>query len=194
MRTTLRARLSASILALFALSILPSTASAGPPWVSVELPANPHDKSTRGAYLLVHSFHHATELPQGVTGRAVGFVNGTRRVIPLEFTRTSRQGVMALRKSWPDRGDWVLAIATGEGRGQATALVAVRDGAVRSVEVPSRTDGEWVIPREVTDADIDGLLRQISADASPRGGAPLILVAGAVLLVPVVLFRRRRSE
>ena len=37
---------------------LPAAAVAGPPWVSIELPANPWDETTRGAFLLVHAFHH----------------------------------------------------------------------------------------------------------------------------------------
>ncbi|HUF31409.1 MAG TPA: hypothetical protein VMM77_12225, partial [Gemmatimonadaceae bacterium] len=34
--------------------------SSGPPWISVEYPPSPYDQTTRGAFLLVHAFHHGT--------------------------------------------------------------------------------------------------------------------------------------
>jgi len=39
---------------------LPRTAAAGPPWIGVELPANPHMEATRGALAVVHLYHHGT--------------------------------------------------------------------------------------------------------------------------------------
>ena len=42
--------------------LLATTAFAafGPPWISIEYPANPYDSGSRGAFLLVHAFHHGT--------------------------------------------------------------------------------------------------------------------------------------
>src|SRR5947208_16137231 len=75
----------------------PAFASKGPPWISIELPANPYDKSTRDAFLLVHSFHHGTAMGFIVTGTAEGMVNGERRSLKLDFGGTSREGVYALK-------------------------------------------------------------------------------------------------
>ena len=36
-----------------ALSVAAAVAVAGPPWLGIEYPANPHDASTRGAFLVV---------------------------------------------------------------------------------------------------------------------------------------------
>ena len=109
-------------------SLHPTDAHAGPPWISIELPANPLDATTRGAFLLIHTFHHQTATPGLVSGRAIGMTGTSRRTIPLTFERTSRPGVMALRQSWPETGAWVLVLTTGEGHGSATALVTVTDG------------------------------------------------------------------
>jgi hypothetical protein len=50
-----------SVLALLAVALPPIAADelAGPPWISIGCRANPHDRSTRDAYL-VHAFHHGT--------------------------------------------------------------------------------------------------------------------------------------
>ena len=51
----------------------------GPPWISIEYPANPFDRSSRGAYLYVHTFHHDDAVEATLTGTAEGIVDGTRR-------------------------------------------------------------------------------------------------------------------
>ena len=65
---------------------------SGPPWISIEHPVNPYDATTRDAFLLVHAFHHGTPQNFPVTGTAEGMVDGQRRTVNLEFTRTSRSG------------------------------------------------------------------------------------------------------
>ena len=96
-----------AVLALTALvaAAAPGTAFAkGPPWVSIEIPANPWDQTTRGAYLLVHVFHHGLPMQVEPTGTAEGLVNGQRRSVPLSFEKAGRPGVYALRKSPPPPG------------------------------------------------------------------------------------------
>jgi hypothetical protein len=127
----------------------------GPPWISIEYPINPHDQTMRGAFLLVHVFHHSTPIGFPVEGTAEGIVAGERRTIKLEFTETSRTGVYGLRRQWPTEGVWTLVI-----KGGATAVVEVSaDGEVASVKVPSRQDRGWTIPTDVSMADIDKALR-----------------------------------
>jgi len=170
-------------------------AHAGPPWISIELPANPIDPTTRGAFLLVHTFHHQAAVAEALTGRAEGIVNGRRQSITLAFENTSRTGVRALRKSWPDGGSWVLVLTTGE-HGEATALVGIgSDGAVRSIVVPSRTEGRHTIPTKVTQADVEAMLARLAAGPpSPNHRPALAMLLGGLVLLPagVVYSRSRR--
>lgn len=140
---------------------LASPAVAGPPWISIELPANPYDRDTRGAFLLVHSFHHGTMVNAIVTGTAEGIVDGVRRTIKLEFSSTGRDGVRALRKMWPDQGVWTLVITATQGPGDGASAVIVlgADGEVASIKVPTMRQGEWTMPAPVSMADIDTGLR-----------------------------------
>ena len=63
-------------------------ARVGPPWISIEYPPSPYDRTTRDAFLLVHAFHHGTPMNFPVAGKAVGVVNGERRSITLESRST----------------------------------------------------------------------------------------------------------
>lgn len=93
-------------------------APVGAPWISMEIPANPLDQTTRGAAFLVHAYYHENPARFPAVGTAEGLVDGKRQSIPLEFTETSRPGVYAVKQQWPSEGHWVLAIglnAGGEG-------------------------------------------------------------------------------
>ena len=156
----------AAVLLAVVMGMAPSR--VGPPWISIEYPPSPYDRTTRDAFLLVHAFHHGTPMNFPVAGKAVGVVNGERRSIKLEFATTSRQGVYALRKQWPAEGSWVLAIdVTQEGDSKAGALVELgASGEVAKVTVPTdRRDG-WAVPRAITAAEIDAALRTRGALAS----------------------------
>ena len=136
----------------------------GPPWVSIEIPANPWDQTTRGAYLLVHVFHHGLPMQVEPTGTAEGVVNGQRRSVPLSFEKASRPGVYALRNQWGGAGRWVLVITVNQGAHEgddvAQAVVEVsEDGSVSAVRVPTRTDRGQAFPRRVTQGEIDAALR-----------------------------------
>ena len=139
----------------------PRPAYAGPPWIAIELPANPYDQTSRGAFLLVHAFHHGTPVAFPVSGTAEGIVNGQRKSVKLEFERTSRPGVYALRNQWGTEGEWTLVISLSPGENAvAQAMVQVNAaGEVFSVRVPTRQQGDWTIPRPVTTAEIDASLR-----------------------------------
>ena len=172
LRPALAAVLAASLLALAPMSRADLTLSAGeharlgPPWISIEYPANPHDPASRGAFLAVNTFHHGTPTDFTITGTAEGMVDGMRRSQKLEFRRTQRTGVYALHRQWPSEGTWVLVISTHRSSDDgATALVSLgRDGAVASVEVPSRSQDGWTVPRAVTRAEVDALLaRRVAA-------------------------------
>ena len=143
----------------------PARALLGPPWLSIELPANPLDPTTRGAFLVVRTYHHDRSTPFPLEGRAEGVVNGTRRTLPLSFDKAAQEGTFALRKSWPSEGAWVLVITGMPGPGSVTALVSIAaDGEVRQVRVPSRTveNGRWVVPVQVSAADVESELRRVA--------------------------------
>ena len=59
-----------------ALVTLAAPALAGPPWISVEHPSNPHHPSTRGAAFLVRAYHHGG--PKNPSGDLLGFDHAGR--------------------------------------------------------------------------------------------------------------------
>lgn len=137
----------------------------GPPWVSIEYPANPFDRESRGAYLMVHAFHHGTPVGLPVSGTAEGIVRGERRSVRLAFAATSRPGVYALRKQWSDDGTWTLVVRVAQGANDgATALVDLAPGGeVARVHVPTRRHAEGNFPRPVTAQEVELSLRARAA-------------------------------
>src|SRR3989441_10005621 len=129
-------------------AFLAAPALAGPPWISIELPVNPYDESTRGAFLLVHEFHHGTPVSYIVTGTAEGIVNGERRSIKLEFSETAREGVFALKRMWPAEGVWTLVIKANQGPDDAaTAVVELGpEGGGAPIPVPVMERGRGTGP------------------------------------------------
>ena len=146
-------------LALAALAVCGTArlAHAGPPWISIEAPANPLDPTSRGALLLVHAFHHGTPVGLPVSGTAEGLVDGQRRTVALEFTPTSRPGVYALRYQPPREGSWILVIRVSQGTAGATAIVRITDGEVAGVRVPTVDRGG---PAQVSARDVEEALRR----------------------------------
>lgn len=142
-----------------------STSVKGPPWISVEYPANPYDPATRGALVVLRSYHHDVQIEAAATASAISIIDGERRTIPLEITATSRSGVYAVRGKLPEDVASVLVLTTREGGSNgapASALVAVDgDQELLAVRVPhdSREGGSWLVPREPTRQEVDALLR-----------------------------------
>ena len=155
-----------SLIAASCLALAAGAPSFGPPWISIETPPNPYDPASRGAFLVVHTFHHGDIVASGVTGTAEGVVSGARRTIQLAFDTTSRRGTYALRKQWPNDGTWMLVINTG-GRAQGvTALVEIgAQGQVANVRVPTYHKDGWDLPQQVTAQDIDTALESRAARA-----------------------------
>lgn len=171
---------------------------AGPPWISVELPANPHHASTRDAAFMIRAYHHSTAIDAPVQGSAHGLIDGRRITLPLDIRATHTAGVFAVHTTLPHNGAWVMAITLTEGpNATATALVSVdARGRIVAVEVPSqRTRDGWSVPRAVTRADIDAALRAITVAAEePR--QPILygaLFALPLLVVGGIIVRRARS-
>ena len=164
MSVKLLARLS--IIAASCVALAAASPSFGPPWISIETPANPYDPTSRGAFLVVHTYHHGDVVASGVTGTAEGVVSGSRRTIQLAFDTTSRRGTYALRKQWPNDGTWMLVINTGGQAQGVTALVDIgAQGEVANVRVPTRRSDGWDVPQQVTARDIDAALESRASHA-----------------------------
>lgn len=153
--------IGATTLSLVAAAPTRITHRAGPPWISIEYPANPLDASTRGAFLLVHAFHHQIPTSSTVSGTAEGLVGGERKSVALRFDNTSRPGVYGLRKQWSDDGVWSLVISVSQHDSDpAQALVELSaDGGISSVRVPTRREREWTIPRPITAQELEQSLQ-----------------------------------
>lgn len=141
------------------------TAVVGPPWISIEYPVNPYDASTRGAYLVVHAFHHGTPVGLPVSGTAEGIVDGARRSVPLTFAATSRAGVYTLARQWPNEGTWTLLVSVAQGANdKVTAVVDLTAaGEVAMVRVPTRRQDGYTLPAAVAMSTIDASLRERAA-------------------------------
>jgi hypothetical protein len=179
---------------LVAASAVP--AAAGPPWISVELPANPHHASTRSASLLLRAYHHSDPLSAPITGVAEGIVDGRRVSHRLELRATNQPGVYAVVTPLPKGGTWVLAFTVAPApEATATALVTVDPrGRIVGVDVPSnRSRDGWSVPRRVEPRDIEAALR--AADVAFGGSDERrygYAAALPLLLVGVLAFARRR--
>jgi hypothetical protein len=145
-----------------ALTLSASTvALAGPPWISIEYPANPFDRTSRDAFLTVRTYHHAEFQSRTVTGRAEGVVNGKRQSMALDIRPGSQPGMYVVRWTRPAVGRWVLVInSSTSGIVDATAVVEISpSGGVAGVTVPTKDIGNgWISPRAVAASEIEGLL------------------------------------
>jgi hypothetical protein len=160
------------LLIISALLTTTAFASSGPPWISIETPANPYDTASRGAFLLVHAFHHGTPVGFPVSGTAEGILKGERKTISLALKPTSRPGVYALHKQWSDDGVWTLVLSVTQGQGEGNTVSAVvelgTNGQVASVDVPTVQKGQWRIPVPVSMANVDAGLRARAARLAAR--------------------------
>jgi hypothetical protein len=178
---------------------LATTASAGPPWISIELPTNPHHASTRNATLLVRAYHHSTALKAPLTGVAEGIVDGRRVSLPLELRATNQPGVYALTTPLPSGGTWIMAITVSESSdATATALVTVDPrGRIVAIDVPSTTRDGWKVPSRVDAGDVEAALRAAHVaygDESPESSNGLAMLIPLLLVGGVAAAARGRSR
>ena len=127
-----------------------SSALAGPPWISIEYPANPFDATSRGAFLTVRTYHHGAFQSRTVTGTAEGVVDGKRQSMALDIRAGSQPGMYVVRWQQPAAGRWVLVINSGSaGVTEATAVVEINpSGGVAGMSVQMSAFGHvWHLPR-----------------------------------------------
>jgi hypothetical protein len=160
---TMKRTLLHSFVLAAVLTVAASTpALAGPPWISIEYPANPFDPTSRGAFLTVRTYHHRDFQSTTVTGTAEGVVDGKRQSMPLDIRPGSQAGMYVVRWQRPAAGRWVLVINSGPvGTPYATAVVEISpSGGVAGVTVPTKVIGNgWISPRAVGSSEIDALLQ-----------------------------------
>ena len=208
MASTNRRGLIAAMTLSFAL-VLATPALAGPPWISVEYPANPFDEATRGALALIHTYHHGRSVGFPLEAVAEGLLDGRRTSRDLRVVETSREGVYAVRGDLPAEGVWILVVAMTDTEvdTRATALIALdENGELTAVRVPHRMEGRWVIPRAASTEEVEALLASTAALAQARRDAGLTRATGvgtgelaglgALLLLPLGAFAlgRRRAR
>jgi len=185
-------------LTLLSLLILLATtpALAGPPWISVETPANPFMAGTRDALCLIRVYHHGDPAYTPISASAEGLIAGVRRSVPLTLIQTGLPGVYAVKYQPESAGTWMVVVRVGEDKeyGGATVIVSLDEsGAVGRARVPTRKDGQHLIPLRVTRADIDRMLEQeASSTRADAGGGSSLPVALAGLFLPLALVLRRR--
>lgn len=160
----LKRALAVVVLSLVAVA---GVAVAGPPWIAIEYPVNPHDPLTRDAFMTVRTYHHGDQVGHELIGTAEGLVDGQRRSMRLDIRRLPQAGAYAVRWRKPADGNWVLVVSSRqEGKHLATAVVTVdNSGRVARVSVPSRPveGGRWQVPRSVAAAEVNAILRGGSA-------------------------------
>ena len=194
------------VLVLLAVAAMP--AAAGPPWIAVEYPANPLHEDSRGALLLVHTFHHGTSMQFPLVGYAEGFVGGQRVRRELTIAPTYRTGVHAVRGDLDGGTAWVLVLTMtdSETHVMESMLVALNgDRALTAVDIPFATSNEWDEPRAATAAQIDAFLamslalaeaepgiRRVRAAIDPEEGVPTEAYLAGLLLIPVAVVGVRR--
>lgn len=157
------ARRKAGLVAVLTL-VAATAAVAGPPWIAIEYPVNPHDPNTRGAFCAVRTYHHGDLVSYEITGTAEGLVNGKRQSVKLDIRRLPQAGMYAVKWQKPAQGKWALLISTArDGQHMASALIDVdSNGRVASVTVPSTPieGGRWQVPRKVAAGEVDAVLRR----------------------------------
>lgn len=150
----------------------PTPPPAGPPFISLEAPANPMDPATRDAAFLVHAYHHDRTAGFPVSGTAEGLVDGQRRTIELEIRPTSRSGVYAVQPNWPDEGHWVVKLTTNRDDSPVTLIAELGPdgglgqepffgGQTTSLSLSSIR----VVTERVTDQRVETALRAMASGA-----------------------------
>ncbi len=205
----MHARSARKLVAALAFTLLLATpVDAGPPWISIEYPANPFDRATEGALAIVHTYHHGDAISFPVRGTAEGLVNGERQTIVLKLRNTSRAGVYAAFADLPDEGSWVLAVhmTRTEVDTEASILVALDDHRdLAAVHVTHSIMDGRIMPRAASAAEIEELLVATDRFASIRlevgmtrgpvtDKVRLAGIGALLLMVPIALVAVRRRR
>jgi len=86
-----------------------SSANAGGFYITVEAPGGVRDPRIKDAVLVVRAFACGDPTAARITATAEGLVAGKRQTVDLKVTPAS-SGIYSIRREWPLKGDWVVAI------------------------------------------------------------------------------------
>lgn len=145
---------------------VPSGHPSGPPWISIELPANPFMPGARDAFCLVRVYHHGNAAYYPVRGSAEGVIDGVRRHVKLDLTDTGTPGLYAVHYHPDSIGTWILVFRVGsdDDHGTAVAIVTLgRNGQIVSAVVPSHQERGYLMPDPVSDERVDQMLRDAAS-------------------------------
>jgi hypothetical protein len=126
----------------------------GPPVADTSAPGK-----VKNAVLLVRPLACDDPAAVVITGTAEGFVNGSRRSVPLKLTRLATPGVHAVTRQWPD-GRWVVNL-TGACPGRAATAAAIVPIAGNTGFVRAKAR---FFDRATTIADVDASLQAAIAE------------------------------
>ncbi len=140
---------STIVLALGTLPLL-----AGALTLETTNPASNPEAMSMGAVLTARITACHSPEKTTVTATAEGFVNGSRQAIPLTVTALHTPGTFAIRRQWPETGNWAIRlVASNPDYGTyKTGVVVPTNG----------SNIEWAAAkhfyREPIAADVDSLL------------------------------------
>lgn len=108
-----RARRTAILLALM-IGLAASRAVAGGEFfIRVEAPSAWKDPRIKDAALVIRAFACGEPTTARITASAEGLVDGKRQTVPLKVAPAA-DGIYAIKREWPARGDWVVAISAAQ--------------------------------------------------------------------------------
>ena len=155
-------------------------ARLGPPWISIEYPVNPYDATTKGAFLVVHAFHHGTPTAFPVSGTA----RGDRERRAAQSSRSASPPRRAPAPS-PSPGSgltkapgrcWSSRWRRGPRTASRPSSTWRRTGEVAAIRVPTRQHDGHTLPAAVAMSEVEASLRQRAAQL--LGGARGVAGAG----------------
>lgn len=204
MRYVIRSLGRATAVLALGLAASASALAGGPPWISVEAPVDPLNRSAQGAAMLVRVYSCGQPTDSPVDATAEGIVNGERRSVPIKLRPTGELGVYAVDQQWPAEGTWALALTLPKLAPTTTLVQLGSNGGVETdsyYKQPSksvRLASVRVFGRRLSATEIDTALR-----ATPSGVAALpassetssawfAAMLGAPVLVGLVAAGRRR--
>jgi hypothetical protein len=91
-----------------------------------------------------------------ISAKAEGLVNGARRSVPLSITALPTRGVHAVKKEWPDGGNWIVNVVVACAGKTNGALVTL--GPKNSY----RRDGVQLVAHAPTEQEIDASLKALT--------------------------------
>lgn len=126
---------------------------------SVGSPVASQDYRAKGAAFVFRTQGCAEPAKPQITGIAEGLVKGARQSVPLKVMAMAKAGVYAVYQNWPAEGAWVINLKGTCADANAGAVIPIGPkGFIR--------ESAKFFPRAVTNAEIEGSLKEIAKGES----------------------------